>query len=271
MADDGYVEVPAVIRMPKGGRLADSRRTEGWSRGFTPKSSERGPEHVEIRLTDPSEPPTSGYEAPDTVYLHEYAETHEKTQEELEVDALFQALVLLALLKAAQWAQPHLRRLLTERVIPFFAAKRAAWRERTAQRNGDTPPARAAGATLIEVVPAEESTAVRTALEAYEANMTSDEARRHLAELLIAQRFVEEKKRLLADARLSDAAAASPEVASAVQALGHKQVVKALESILASRPTALDEIRRLVDGHAGYPLQLGSERTREALRLTIDR
>jgi hypothetical protein len=59
MADEEYVEVDAVVRMPKGERLADSRTTEGWSRGFTPKSSDKGPEHVEIRLKDAARPVTS--------------------------------------------------------------------------------------------------------------------------------------------------------------------------------------------------------------------
>ena len=52
MEDQEYDEVDAVVRIPKGERLADSRRTEGWSRGFTPKSTDKGPEHVEIRLKD---------------------------------------------------------------------------------------------------------------------------------------------------------------------------------------------------------------------------
>lgn len=51
MADDeDYIEVDAVVRMPKGEQLADSKKTEGWSRGLTPKSTDKGPEHVDIRL-----------------------------------------------------------------------------------------------------------------------------------------------------------------------------------------------------------------------------
>lgn len=37
--DPEYIDVDAVIRMRKGERLADSKKTEGWSRGFTPKST----------------------------------------------------------------------------------------------------------------------------------------------------------------------------------------------------------------------------------------
>src|SRR4051812_40950315 len=53
--DEDYIDRDAVVRMPKGERLADSKKTEGWSRGFTPNSPDKGPEHVEIRLKDVGE------------------------------------------------------------------------------------------------------------------------------------------------------------------------------------------------------------------------
>ncbi len=34
-----YDERDAVVRIPKGGRLADSRKTDGWSRGYTPSTA----------------------------------------------------------------------------------------------------------------------------------------------------------------------------------------------------------------------------------------
>jgi hypothetical protein len=40
MADDEYDEYDAVVRIPKGERLADSKKTDGWSRGFAPNTSE---------------------------------------------------------------------------------------------------------------------------------------------------------------------------------------------------------------------------------------
>lgn len=53
--DDEYEEFDAVVRKRKGEDLADSHKTEGWSRGFTKKTSERGPDHVEIRIKDVGE------------------------------------------------------------------------------------------------------------------------------------------------------------------------------------------------------------------------
>ena len=70
--DDDYVEVEAVVRIPRGERLADSRKTEGWSRGFTPKSSGKGPEHVEIRVKDKGAPQPVW--EPQVIYVTEYTE-----------------------------------------------------------------------------------------------------------------------------------------------------------------------------------------------------
>lgn len=260
MADDGYIEVPAVVRMPKGERLADSRKTEGWSRGFTPKSSEKGPEHVEIRLTDERGASAAGPE-PEVVYIHEYVEP-QKTREEEEAEELLRLLVVIAVVKAAEWAQPHVRRLLTEHVFPFLVEKREQWRERVARRR--RAKGRSSGTGPSEVRPAEGAGA---ALSVYEADMTSDEARRHLVKLLIAEHFVNEKRRLLANARIADDVPS--EVSDAVRALTPKQAAKALESILASKPTVLDEIRWvLAAGGEGSPRQLQGSPLDEVLRLT---
>ncbi|MFF2159767.1 hypothetical protein ACFVWP_03415 [Streptomyces sp. NPDC058175] len=65
-------EVDAVVRIPKGERLADSRKSEGWSRGFTPKTSDKGPEHVEIRVK--AEGGSGFADKPEIVYVTEYVE-----------------------------------------------------------------------------------------------------------------------------------------------------------------------------------------------------
>src|SRR3954454_17758581 len=84
--DEDYIEVDAVVRVPKGERLADSKKTKGWSRGFTPNSTDKGPEHVEIRLRDDARGAGPAASAgpddeddwfepePRVVYIHEYVE-----------------------------------------------------------------------------------------------------------------------------------------------------------------------------------------------------
>lgn len=273
--DEKYVEVDAVIRMPKGERLADSKKTEGWSRGFTPNSTEKGPEYVEIRLKDNDEDTESGM-APDdppvTFTYEPFEPSRQKTPEQEEAEELLRLLVILALIKGAQWAQPHLRRLWNELVIPFFNAKRNRWQERKARLKAQREAAKQ-GASEVPVPVNQESSAdgsvsVGSALEAYEANMTSAEARQHFAEMLIAQRFAAEKMRLLANARIEDGGL-PPELATAVRALTPKQVEKALVAILASRPTLLDDLGRLLEtSRAKSQSQLGSNGIRAALRLT---
>ena len=50
MADDEeYDEVDAVVRICEGERLADLKKTDGWSLGFTPNTSDKRQEHGEIR------------------------------------------------------------------------------------------------------------------------------------------------------------------------------------------------------------------------------
>ncbi|MEU3125698.1 hypothetical protein ABZ804_18280 [Streptomyces sp. NPDC047726] len=53
-------------------RASTSRKSEGWKRGFTPKTSDKGPEHVEIRLK--AEKESSFADKPEIVYVTEYVE-----------------------------------------------------------------------------------------------------------------------------------------------------------------------------------------------------
>lgn len=121
VAGDGYVEVDAVVRMRKGERLADSKKTEGWSRGFTPRTTDKGPEHVEIRIKNSEENSDESATSPEPeiIYIHEYVDQPpQRTEAEEARDELIRLLVQLALTKAAEWAQPRLQRFWSERVGP---------------------------------------------------------------------------------------------------------------------------------------------------------
>jgi hypothetical protein len=271
--DEDYIEVDAVVRIPKGQRLADSKKTEGWSRGFTPKSTDKGPEHVEIRLKDDGEGAVSDttHAYPHVMSFNEYIEPpRQKTREQEDIDELLQLLVMLSLVKAVEWAQPRLQRLWNERLIPFFNAKRDQWLERKVRRKAGKQVASEVPTTVVQALPVEETNRVSEALEAYETNMTSVEARQHFAEALIAQHFANEKMRLLANARIEDGGL-PPELANAVLALTPKQVENALDSILASKPTLLDDLGKFLHVSRNEDqLQLGSDNMKAALRLTDD-
>jgi hypothetical protein len=121
MADEEYDEVEAVVRIPKGERLADSRKTQGWSRGFTPKSTDKGPEHVEIRLKDEGD--SQSVQEPAVIYVTEYVEAPRPPERSMTDQAVldFLSRVTDELIEAAK---PRVAHWLNTHVIPSMRAKR---------------------------------------------------------------------------------------------------------------------------------------------------
>lgn len=128
--DQEYDEVDAVVRIPKGERLADSRRTEGWSRGFTPKSTDKGPGHVEIRLKNTADADLD--QEPGVDYVTEYVESprRELTPSE-QAMADFLSRVIEDLYEALKPVVAHWFRV---RVVPAVKAKRDDLRQRRRER-----------------------------------------------------------------------------------------------------------------------------------------
>ncbi|WP_165802586.1 hypothetical protein [Arthrobacter sp. Bz4] len=194
--DQDYVEVDAVIRMPKGRRLADSKKTDGWSRGFTPNSADKGPEHVEIRLkpdVTSAENDTTPVE-PQIIFIHENIDSPpQKTREQEELEEILGLLITLGFVKATEWMQPRLQRIWRERVIPFFNFQRGQWRAHMPRRRAGKRVESDVPTTASEATPVNGTNEVGDALDAYEANMSSGEARQHFAEALIARHFANER------------------------------------------------------------------------------
>ena len=241
------------------------------TRLFTPKSTDKGPEHVEIRLKtngESAESDTTPAE-PQVIFIHEYIDPPpQKTREQEELEEILGLLIMLGFVKATEWAQPRLLRLWNERVIPFFNDKRGQWQELKARRKAGKHVASDVPTAVAQAMPVDETNEVRDALDAYEANMTSAEARQHFAEALIAQHFANEKMRLLANARIEDGGLPS-ELASAVQALTPTQVANALDSLLTSKPTLLDDLGKFLQASRNEgQLQLGSDKMKAVLHLT---
>ena len=241
MDDDDYVEVPAFVRMPKDAQLAGSRKTEGYFRGFTPKSSEKGPEHVEIRLT--SQEDVSSYEPDDTetVYAHEPPQRIEWTPEEIQAAAENIAWALAKVVGAVRWAQPRVQRLVDERMAPALRAQLEHLRGWKLKRDAADRPTASATAAGMEILPAEEaSKAVSDKQGSERIRMSSDEARAHLVALLMAEELAERVRTLLASALISDDV--PPEITTAVRELTPEQMAKALGSALAAEPNLLHDL-----------------------------
>lgn len=271
--EEDYEYVDAVIRKRRGVPLVDSKKTDGWHRGFTAKSSSAGPEHVEIRYKDDadgvaSSPAPTDHDAPPSD--EDTETTHQKSREQEELEEALGLLLMLGLFKAAEWAQPRLKRFWSEHVIPFFIGKRDRWRQRRAQRKIG-PQTHSEGPTALALTTGIDATkVVSDSLVAYEATMTSAEARQHFTEALVAQHFADMKIRLLAQARIEDGGL-PPEMAGAIQALTPAQVENALNSMLTSKPTLVGDLESFlqVNRNEGRR-QLGSEEMKAVLRLTGD-
>ncbi len=205
-----YDEYDAMVRVPKGEKLARSRDTPGAHRGFS-HSGDRKMEHAEIFLKDESEQ-GADHDPPSIIIINEAAPAP-RTREQEELDELLGNLVRLALIKAAEMASPYIKRWWNGQALPFIDAR---WRRLRERRSGGKQGGVNEPSMVIEAAPDEGSTEVITALEKYEASMTSEEARRHFVEALIARRFADEKLQLLATARIEDTAV-PPELASAVR------------------------------------------------------
>lgn len=234
MGDNGYEEVQATIRIPKGKRLADSHDTEGWTRGFTAKTSESGPQHVEIKINDPAvEAPHYGYDGYDPDESYEPARA--KTDEDQEYEEFVQHLIALAIVCAIELGKPFLRRLLEEKIIPFYQKQKATWETLTARRTKIQPqplqPLLELGATR----------SLGDAVAVQEASMTSDEARRHFAEALMAQHFANERMRLLASARIEDIDL-TPKALNDIKKLTQGEVEQTLMLLMANHPNMLTDI-----------------------------
>jgi hypothetical protein len=261
VASDEYDEYDATVRVPKGEKLARSRDTPGAHRGFS-HSGDRKMEHAEIFLKGEDEQELI-QNPPPVIIINEPAPAL-STGEQNEFDELLQALVLLGLIRAAEIVSPYIKRWLKRQALPFLKARWEGLRERRRKVVPDESSA------VIGARPVEGSEEVVTALAEFEASMTSEQARRHFVEALVARRFADEKMRLLANARIEDSAV-PPELASAVQALTPKQVEESLNSMLATNPYLVDDLGKLLKaGRDKGPLQLGSGKIKEALRLTED-
>lgn len=237
-----YEYHPATVRMPKGERLADSKETPGWSRGFTPKTSEKNPEYVEILLDDDTNDSHHGFESSAQGNYTEPGAAQDDEHADVELNDLLSLAVFVAIVAAAQATAPYIKRWWISKALPFVRSRWNAvktWQNRRKTRTSDSP---ASTRTTVAPLEAEDNQAARNALAAYEADMTNEEARRHLAELLIAQHFVKQKELLLANARVSDAAL-PPEIEGILQQLMAEQVEKAFNTLLKS-PTFMEDLHK---------------------------
>lgn len=225
---DQYDEYDAKVRVPKGEKLAKSRDTPGAHRGFV-HGGERRMEHAEIFLKPKGDEVEQADGDPTTGYIYESARAP-KTRAQLELEERLQELVQRGMYKAVDLASPYVERWWHEQARPFMLARSERVRHRLSSRRrlGESSAVLVGG-------PVGESQDVVAALDTYKASITSDEARRHFVQALMTQRYVDDKRQLLTEARIEDSDAPA-ELAAAVQALTPKQVEDCLIMMLETNP-----------------------------------
>jgi hypothetical protein len=241
--DRDYVEVDAVVRMPAGERLADSRKTEGWSRGFTPNSTDKGPEHVEIRLKAEGEDDQSEPE-PVVVYIHESGQLPQPTVGEM----LAAAFVNRVLDELVEVARPHVVQWRDTKLIPALKAKRDDLiQKREARKAKKASRAEAKPATLVvEDVGTNDAPGhdVATKLHDLRLTMTTEQYEQLVVALLATEEFRSRLLHVLANAHVAGGDPAALEL----RELPPQELSAGVTELVFENPAILEDLgRHLMD------------------------
>lgn len=247
MADEEYYEVDAVVRIPNGERLADSRKTEGWSRGFTPKSTDKGPGHVEIRLKDAAEAELD--QEPAVVYVTEYVESPRREvtpSEQARADFLNRVIEdLYEVLKpvVAHWFKT--------RVIPAVKAKREELRQKRQERKAT----RALPANVSESAERDDATSqeVATVPSQPTISVTSEQFQELFMTWLAREDAQQMLWQAIASAHIEDGDAATLAWQQSLAELSPQERSERVAEILSSNPAILQGLGRLLA--ASVPLE----------------
>lgn len=249
MADEEYYEVDAVVRIPKGERLADSRKTEGWSRGFTPKSTEKGPGHVEIRLKDVADAELD--QEPEGVYLTEYVESPRREltpSEQARADFLNRLIEdLYEVLKpvVAQWFRT--------RVMPAVKAKREEFRQKRQERKAT----KALRANASESAEQDDATSqeVATVPSRPTIALTSEQFQELFMTWLAREDAQQTLWQAIVSAHIEDGDVATVAWQQSLTELSPQERSERVAEILSSKPAILQGLGRLLA--TSVPLEAG--------------
>jgi hypothetical protein len=244
-AGQAYDEFDAVVRIPKGERLADSRKTDGWSRGFTPKSSDKGPEHVEIRLKGEVDSPE-----PEVVYVTEYLETprREPTASQ-QAAADFLSRFIEDLYEALKPVVAHWIR---TRAVPAVKAKCDEFR----QKRQDRKATKMLRADASEPAVLDEATSQHVATAPSEPTIavTSEQFQELFMTWLGREDAQQALWQAIANAKIEDGDAAILAWQRSLDELSPPQRTERVGEILSSNPAILEGLGRLLT--AGCPVEV---------------
>jgi hypothetical protein len=256
MADDQeYDEVEAVVRIPKGERLADSRKTAGWSRGFTPKSTDRGPEHVEIRLKD--EDDSESVQEPEVIYVTEYVDAPQQREPSVAEQAVADFLRGIAdeLIEAAK---PHVVHWWNTQVIPALRGSDDLLLQRQARKARKALRGKTAAAPLVAeqaVQDGASSQQVGTSPHDPKIAMTSEQFQQLFMTWLAQEDAQQALWDAIANAHIRDGDATTLAWRQGLNELSAQQRTERVREILSANPSILEDLGRHLMGRR--PLELG--------------
>lgn len=252
---EDYDSLDGTIYFPKGEQLVNSKNIEGTYLGFTRKTSDTDPYFAHFVPSSDEEDDTEPDETP-SLDEDDASSIH---NEQEAIDELLGIIVSVVIIGAVAVTAPIIKKWWENTATPFFERKTRAFRRWRAQRKAQKNPDTLVSGAILEQEPLESRSQAATALERYEADMTDAEARQHLIELLIAQHFVEQKTRILANAKIQTNHI-PPELSGPIQRLTKKQFRNTLNEILSSQPNFLHDAMNIIQTqHNDGMLQLMRE------------
>lgn len=247
--DQEYDEVDAVVRIPKGEHLADSRKSKGWSRGFTPKTSDKGPEHVEIRLK--AERESSFTDKPEIVYATEYVEDQRPQLtpgQQAVADITGQIIEGLV-----EIAKPHVAHWWHTRAAPVLVAKGEALVLKQQARRAQKKALRAGATTTPPAaVPGVEADApsqdLATAPSDPKVTVTSQQLQQMFMTWLAREDAQQALWSLIVNAEVEDGGAATLAWQQDLKELSPEQRTERVMEFLATNPSILEDFARQLMG-----------------------
>ncbi|MCX5034679.1 hypothetical protein [Streptomyces coelicoflavus] len=246
--DQEYDEIDAVVRIPKGEYLADSRKSAGWKRGFTPKTSDKGPEHVEIRLK--AEKESGSTDKPEIVYVTEYAENQRPQLtpgQQAVADIAYQIigdLVEIAKPRVAHWWHT--------RAAPVLVAKGEALVLKQQARRAQKKALRAGSTTTPVAVPGIEADApsqnLATAPSDPKVTVTSQQFQQMFMTWLAREDAQQALWSLIVNAEVEDGGAATLAWQQELKELSPEQRTERVMEFLTTNPSILEEFARQLMG-----------------------
>ncbi|MER5965005.1 hypothetical protein [Streptomyces sp. NPDC002057] len=244
MAEDPEYDLfNALIRIPKGESLADSRENEGWKRGFTPKTSDKGPKHVEILLKTEAKPKI--------VYVTKYVkEQGPQLTPAQQIVADIAGQITEGLVEATKSVVVHLWH---TQAVPALAAKREAFVLKQQARRAQKKALRAGVTTTPPVaVPGVEADApsqdAATAPSDPKVTVTSEQFQQMFMTWLAREDAQQALWSLIVNAEVDDGGAATLAWQQELKELSPEQRTERAMEFLAANPSILEDFARQLMG-----------------------